>query len=78
KALRLPGDKGMVIRRVKQGSAAEKIGIRTGDALLAIDSRELRDEDDFASAVAALRLKASSVVLVQRGPYAYYISLELP
>ncbi len=78
KSLRLPGGKGLMIRRVKQGSAAEKIGIRPGDALLAIDSRELRDEDDFASAVAALRLKSSSVVLVQRGPYAYYISLELP
>jgi S1-C subfamily serine protease len=76
--LRLPEGKGIIVRKVRPGTPAEQIGIRPGDALLAVDSKDVRDGDDFAVAVAALRLKSATVVLIQRGPYAYYLSLPLP
>ncbi len=76
--LRLPGGTGIIIRRIRKGSPAAELGLRPGDALLELDDKVLRTEDDFAKAVAALRLKTSTVVLVQRGSYGYYLSFPLP
>jgi len=76
--LRLPKGSGIIIRRVRKGGPAAGLGLQSGDALLELDDKELRTEEDFAKAVAALRLKTSTVILVQRGLYGNYLSFPLP
>lgn len=78
RALKLPEGKAMIIREVRKQGTAARIGIRPGDALLELDDKRIRDEEDYARAVAALRLKTSTVILLQRGLYRYYLSLPLP
>lgn len=45
--LSLAEDAGLVVRRVRQGSLAERSGLKRSDVLLRLDGREIRDFDAF-------------------------------
>ncbi|MBW2423391.1 MAG: trypsin-like peptidase domain-containing protein [Deltaproteobacteria bacterium] len=66
-----------VISGVRSGSAAESIGIRSGDLLLGINGVALASDEDLRRAVARLRGRTRALVVVQRGPGRYHLTLPL-
>ena len=66
-----------LVTQVAPGTAAALIGIRAGDAILQLGQREVRSVADFTAAMADLRLDADAVLLVGRGPWAYYVTAHL-
>ncbi|MCZ7584560.1 MAG: PDZ domain-containing protein [Deltaproteobacteria bacterium] len=76
--LGLARDGGMIVSKLRPSGPAAEAGLRPGDVILEIGNIAVTSADEFSIAVAALRLKSSTVVLVQRGPYGVYVSLPLP
>jgi len=62
---------------VDPGSAAETLGLRTGDFLIGINGVGLVSNEDLRRAVARLRGRARALVVVQRGPGRYHLTLPL-
>lgn len=62
---------------VNPGSAAETLGLRAGDFLLGINGVTLSSSEDLRRAVARLRGRARALVVVQRGPGRYHLTLPL-
>ena len=68
---------GFVVRDVRGGTGAARIGLQPGDLLLAINGRALRDADALRRAVLDLRGRAQALVVVQRGAGRYHVELPL-
>jgi serine protease Do len=49
-----PSDRGVLVARVEQGSAAAKAGVKVGDVLVAVRGEPVRDADDVISALSAI------------------------
>ena len=62
---------------VDSGSAAETLGLRAGDFLLGINGVVLSSNEDLRRAVARLRGRTRALVVVQRGPGRYHLTLQL-
>ena len=62
---------------VDSGSAAETLGLRAGDFLLGINGVALNSSEDLRRAVARLRGRTRALVVVQRGPGRYHLTLPL-
>ena len=62
---------------VDAGSAAETLGLRSGDYLLGINGVALGSTEALRRAVARLRGRARALVVVQRGPGRYHLTLPL-
>jgi serine protease Do len=62
---------------VDPGSAAEALGLRSGDYLLGINGVALGSNEALRRAVARLRGRARALVVVQRGPGRYHLTLPL-
>ena len=62
---------------VDTGSAAESLGLRSGDYLLGVNGVALASNEDLRRAVARLRGRARALVVVQRGPGRYHLTLPL-
>lgn len=73
----LPTAGGLVIKNVVQGSQAARIGLQAGDILLQAQGVPLREIKDLHAQVLKNIYQDSIVMLVQRGVYGYYITLEL-
>jgi S1-C subfamily serine protease len=65
------------IVEVDPGSNAEAMGIQSGDALLGINGVALTSNDDLRRAVARLRGRARALIVVQRGPGRYHLTIPL-
>jgi serine protease Do len=65
------------IREVDPGSQAAAMGIRPGDALLGINGVALTSEDDLRRAVSRLRGRSRALIVVQRGPGRYHLTIPL-
>jgi S1-C subfamily serine protease len=65
------------IFEVDSGSAAETLGLRSGDFLIGINGVALTSNDDLRRAVARLRGRTRALVVVQRGPGRYHLTLPL-
>jgi S1-C subfamily serine protease len=65
------------VTSVDSGSAAETLGLRAGDYLLGINGVALGSNEDLRRAVARLRGRARALVVVQRGPGRYHLTLPL-
>jgi serine protease Do len=65
------------VTEVDSGSPAEALGLRAGDYLLGINGVALTSNDDLRRAVARLRGRSRALVVVQRGPGRYHLTLPL-
>lgn len=62
---------------VDRGSAAETMGLRPGDFVLGINGVVLTSDEELRRAVARLRGRARALVVVQRGPGRYHLTIPL-
>jgi len=68
---------GFRITGVRDGSGAQRIGLQTGDLLLAINGRRVGDGDDLRRSVLDLRGNTRAMVMVQRGAGRYNVTIPL-
>lgn len=67
----------LLIRRVDPKSAAAKIGVRSGDLLLALGGQRLRSIEDFEAVCAAAHDLSSVLAHIGRGNRSYPVNLVL-
>jgi S1-C subfamily serine protease len=73
-----PGERGgYVVRSVRRGSGAERIGIQAGDVVLGINGRTLQNADALRRSALDLRGRARAQAVVQRGGDRYHVSIPL-
>jgi Do/DeqQ family serine protease len=70
-------DEGLVVRRVRSGSPAARIGIERGDRLFGLGGSELRSLADFRRRIIELRGARSVLLSVGRGAYQYNVQVPL-
>ncbi|PIQ96264.1 MAG: serine protease Do [Nitrospinae bacterium CG11_big_fil_rev_8_21_14_0_20_56_8] len=68
---------GMVVVDVQPNGSAGKIGIRPGDVIRQVDQHPVKNEEDYNQAVMEVGDRTSVLLLVQRGRYGYYVTLEM-
>jgi serine protease Do len=68
---------GYVVRSVRRGSGAERIGIQAGDVVLGINGRTLQNADALRRSALDLRGRARAQAVVQRGGDRYHVSIPL-
>jgi len=68
---------GCLVRSVRSGSGAERIGIQPGDLVLGINNSALQDAEALRSAALALRGRAYAQIVVQRGAGRYHVTIPL-
>ncbi len=68
---------GYVVRTVRRGSGAERIGVQAGDLVLGINGRALDGEDALRASVLDLRGRDRALVVVQRGGGRYHVTIPL-
>jgi serine protease Do len=68
---------GFLVMSVRDGSGAQRIGIRTGDLILAINGRTLDDGEALRRSVLDLRGHSRALVVVQRGAGRYNVTVPL-
>ena len=69
-------DSGVLISKVEKGGPAGKIGIEAGDVLRQINQAKVETLKDFKKAVISAKKGSSVLLLIQRGKYGYYVTLE--
>ncbi len=74
---RLNAKQGVVITELRPGSYLHHIGVASGDLILQMDDQTIADEQQFANAMIRCRLKSSLLMLVQRGPQVYHLTVRL-
>jgi len=65
------------VTRVRRGSGAAQIGIQPGDLVLGINGKPLADANALRSAVLDLRGRQQALLVVQRGPGRYHVTIPL-
>ena len=70
----LPGG-GCEVVAVRQGSGAARIGLRRGDLVLGINGRPLDGEEALRRAALDLQGLSGALVVVQRGPGRYHVTI---
>ena len=69
-------EQGVMIKEVIKNSEAGRIGLESGDLILKVNDRVIKDLDAFKQAISRNHQQPSLTLLVQRGRYGY--SLTLP
>jgi serine protease Do len=67
---------GVLITGVERGGAAGRIGIEPGDILRQINQSKIENLKDFKKVVISARKGSSVLMLIQRGRYGYYVTVE--
>ena len=67
---------GVLISKVEKESPAGKIGIEAGDVLRQINQAKVETLKDFKKAVLSAKKGSSVLLLIQRGKYGYYVTVE--
>ena len=75
--LELQPGAGFVVTKVRRGSAGEKLGIAPSDLVLAINGMALHNEEALRRAMLNLRGRERALIVVQRGPGRYHLTLPL-
>jgi len=68
---------GFRIAKIREGSGAERIGLRAGDVVLAINGRGVRSDEALRRSVLDLRGSARAMVMVHRGTGRYNVTIPL-
>jgi Do/DeqQ family serine protease len=66
---------GLAIAAVRPGSNAARAGLEPGDVVLRLNNQPMQTVDAFRESLVAARNAKSVLLLVQRGPTGYYITL---
>ncbi|RMF88943.1 MAG: PDZ domain-containing protein, partial [Nitrospinota bacterium] len=74
---RLQTREGAVVTHVIPGSLADQIGIQRGDVIHKLNNVEIKDAGDFYKAVSTLLYRDKALLLIQRGPYGYHLTIPL-
>ncbi|MCX5895058.1 MAG: Do family serine endopeptidase [Proteobacteria bacterium] len=75
--LGLYSQKGVVIQKIRKNGQAFKRGLQAGDIVLQINEKEIKSIEDFKKNIARCAQKENILLLVQRGPYGYYLTFEM-
>lgn len=70
-----PGTGAMVITAVRPGTAASRVGLEPGDAVVRVNQLPVGTADAFREAIIQARGKQSVLLLVKRGARGYYLTL---
>ena len=70
-------DDGLVVRRVRPGSPAARIGVQKGDRLLGLAGAPLRSVAELRRKMIELRGARSVLLSVGRGPYQYNVNVPM-
>jgi len=70
-------DDGLVVRRVRPGSPAARIGVQKGDRLLGLAGAPLRSVAELRRKMIEVRSARSVLLSVGRGPYQYNVNVPL-
>ncbi len=76
KQFRLVANNGVVVTKVIPQGACGKVGIQPGDVIRQVNQRTIQNEVEFNQAILEAGKRSSVVLLVQRGRYGYYVTLE--
>ncbi|MDJ0865821.1 MAG: trypsin-like peptidase domain-containing protein [Myxococcota bacterium] len=68
---------GYRVDAVRPRSGAEQIGFQRGDVVLRINGRALVDEEAYRRSVLGLRGRSRALLVVQRGPGRYHVTVPL-
>jgi serine protease Do len=74
---RRDGSSGLQVTRVHHGGLAALVGIRPGDWVRGINHRALRTPADLRTALSGVRPGSDALFTIQRGPYVWYVPLQL-
>jgi serine protease Do len=76
--LRLEDAQGaLAVRRVRQGSNADRIGVEAGDYVVGLAGVAVKDLKAFRKKMVEVRLARSVLLSVQRGRYVYNVAIPL-
>ena len=75
--LELRENGGCLVRSVRSGSGAERIGIQPGDLVLGIDNSPLENAEALRRAALDLRGRSRAQIVVQRGAGRYHVTIPL-
>ncbi len=75
-AYRLGSAKGAVIVQVNPQGACGRVGIRPGDVIRQVNQDPVNNEEDFNKFTLEAGRRNAVLLLVQRGHYGYYVTLE--
>ena len=73
----LASAEGIVISKINQTGQAGQKGLRSGDIILQMQGREIKNTADFKHQLPQHMYSDSIVLLVQRGRYGYYVTFDL-
>ncbi|MCX5905133.1 MAG: PDZ domain-containing protein [Proteobacteria bacterium] len=73
----LYSNRGVVIKSTQDNGQAEQRGLKPGDIMLQINENEIKNMEDFKKNIAHNAQRETILVLIQRGPYGYYLNLEM-
>jgi len=68
---------GVVVTALRPGCYLERVGLRAGDVIRKMNDVNITGVKSFKKAVVKFRLRNPAVLVVQRGPRQYYISVKL-
>ncbi len=69
--------KGVVVRKVEPGSAADRAGIRRNDVIVEIDGTPITSVASFTSSINKLKSGDTALVVVQRGDRTQVVTLRI-
>ncbi|MGE4605352.1 MAG: trypsin-like peptidase domain-containing protein [Myxococcota bacterium] len=68
---------GFVVKSVRDGSGAARIGFKNGDLVLGINGDSLKDSDALRRSILNLRGLSHALIVVQRGSSRYHVTIPL-
>jgi len=74
---KLGAEAGVLVVSVEPQSMAHRTGIRRGDMIRQVNDEEIRSIEDYEKAMARALRRDSLLLLIQRGGYGYYLTLEM-
>ncbi|MBW2029598.1 MAG: trypsin-like peptidase domain-containing protein [Deltaproteobacteria bacterium] len=66
---------GVVIRGIRSGSEAARIGLKEGDIIVGVNDIPATDMEKFKEAISRFHHLPSLTLLIRRGPYGYSVTL---
>ncbi len=75
--LGLSSDAGVVVVSVQPQGLAHRSGIRRGDLIRQVNDREISTLQEYQKAMAAALRRENVLLLIQRGAFGYYLTLEI-